>query len=384
MDMSESYKLLVVDDEEVIRDLCSEILSRQGYVVDTAENGMTALKQVAKSNYDLVLVDYNMPVMDGLELLANIKRDYPFIEVIIMTAFGTIQNAIDAMKKGAYDFVLKPFNADQIDVVVRNCLEKIYLDKENEELRRFNKKLQEIQDIKDKFIAITSHELRTPLSHVKGYLGILNDDSVNSITPHERREFWGIVHSAVEQLEHIVSNMYGIAMIDNGNLQIDKADFDINQLLEQMVHEYQLTLKNRKQQLYVSLSDQSVHYFGDRLKIKQMCSALIDNAIKFTPDNGEISLITRTDQNYFNITIKDSGIGIPEEELGKIFEKFYEVQNTDHHTTHRTNFMGGGLGLGLSIARAIAEAHGGGIKVSSKVNAGSIFQIFLPRENYIL
>jgi len=381
--MSDSHKLLVVDDEEVIRDLCREILSRQGYLVDTAENGMIALKQVARSNYDLILVDYNMPIMDGLELLGNIKRDYPFIEVIIMTAFGTIQNAIDAMKKGAYDFILKPFNADQIDVVVRNCLEKINLDKENQELRRFNKKLQEIQDMKDKFIAITSHELRTPLSHIKGYLGILGDATLSNIKTEERREFWTIVHAAVEQLEHIVSNMYEIAQIDNGGLQIDKTDFDINQLLEHMAHEYQLTLKNRKQKFYVSLCDQNVHLFADRLKIKQMCSAIIDNAIKFTPDGGDIHLSTQTNQNYFTISIKDSGIGIPADELGKIFEKFYEVQNTDHHTTHPTNFMGGGLGLGLSIAKAIAEAHGGGIKVASKVNEGSTFQIFLPRENYI-
>lgn len=381
--MNNSNKLLVVDDEEVIRDLCREILSRQGYGVDTAENGMAALKKVARSNYDLVLVDYNMPVMDGLELLGNIKRDYPFVEVIIMTAFGTIRNAIEAMKKGAYDFILKPFNADQIEVVVRNCLEKVHLDKENQELRRFNQKLQEIQEMKDKFIAITSHELRTPLSHVKGYLGILNDNSdANSTT--ERKEYWNVVHAAVEQLEHIVSNMYGIALIDNGGLRIEKSDFDINQLLEQMVQEYQLTLKKRKQRLFVALCDESIQYYGDRLKIKQMCNALIDNAIKFTPDGGKIYLTTQIDEDYYKVTVRDNGIGIPEEELGKIFEKFYEVQNTDHHTTHKTDFMGGGLGLGLSIAKAIAEAHGGGIKVSSKLNEGSEFQVFLPHENYYI
>lgn len=376
--MSKTNRLLVVDDEEVIRDLCSEILSRQGYTVDTAENGMAALKKVEKNTYDVVLVDFNMPLMNGLELLETVKRDLPHIEVIIMTAFGTIQNAIEAMRKGAYDFVLKPFNADQIQVVVKKCIDKIELGKENKELRKVNQKLRDIQEMKDKFIAITSHELRTPLSHVKGYIGILNDEIAETIPEEEKSEFWNIIYAAIEQLEHIVTNMYSIARIDNGTLRIDRSKFDLNDLMMQLVNEYKLTLKKRDQKLILNLTEQVREYYGDRMRVKQMCNALIDNAIKYTQDGGKIEINTECKDKHCIIEVNDNGIGIPKDELGKIFEKFYEVQNSDHHTTSRSDFMGGGMGLGLSIAKAIAEAHGGGIKVDSKENRGSSFQIYLP------
>lgn len=378
--MSDARSLLIVDDEQVIRDLCSELLAREGYAVESAENGMTALKMIRKSNFDVVLVDVNMPVMNGIELLESIKRDYPHLEVIIMTAFGTIQNAIEAMRKGAFDFILKPFNLDQIQVVTKKCIEKIDRDKENQELRNVNEKLREIQEMKDKFIAITSHELRTPLSHIKGYVGILNDELADSIPEKDKKEFWKIVKSAVEQLEHIVNNMYGIAKIDNQGVRVKKQKFNLHEMLKQMKTEYQLTLTERRQRLNLSLSGDFTIFHGDRLKVKQMCTALIDNAIKYTPDGGDICLSTSQDKNYCIVTVSDNGIGIPQDKLGQIFEKFYEVQDTDYHSTSQTDFLGGGIGLGLSIAKAIAEAHGGGIKVISKVNEGTNFKIFLPWE----
>jgi signal transduction histidine kinase len=109
-----------------------------------------------------------------------------------------------------------------------------------------------------------------------------------------------------------------------------------------------------------------------------MVSELLQNAIKFTPDGGRIDLYLQQEGEFGVITVRDTGVGIAPEDLGRIFEKFYEVQSSDHHSSSKTGFMGGGLGLGLSLARAIAEAHDGGIKVRSEPNKGSTFQIFLP------
>jgi signal transduction histidine kinase len=117
--------------------------------------------------------------------------------------------------------------------------------------------------------------------------------------------------------------------------------------------------------------------YADRLKIKVLVSELLQNAIKFTPNHGAISLALGEEGDFAVISVRDTGVGIQPEDLGKIFEKFYEVQNSDHHSSSKTGFMGGGLGLGLSLARAIAETHDGGIKVTSKPGEGFTFQVYL-------
>jgi signal transduction histidine kinase len=112
-----------------------------------------------------------------------------------------------------------------------------------------------------------------------------------------------------------------------------------------------------------------------------MMAELVQNAIKFTPDGGRIEVLLLQEGDFCVISVRDTGVGIEKEELGKIFEKFYEVQNTDHHSSSKIGFMGGGLGIGLSLARAIAAAHQGGIKAVSEVGKGSTFKIYLPLNN---
>ena len=164
--------ILIVDDEEVIRNICLRSLTSRGYNVIVAENGAKGLEQLHDCQIDIVFTDYKMPIMNGIELLERIKVDYPHVEVIMMTAFATIESAIQAMKNGAYDFILKPVKPDQIRLVTEKCLEKLRLDDENKKLKDANRKLLDLQEMKDKFIAITSHELRTPVSHLKGYIDI--------------------------------------------------------------------------------------------------------------------------------------------------------------------------------------------------------------------
>lgn len=164
-------KILIVDDERVVRHICQLSLETERYTIFAAENGIKAMEWLrSEPEIAIVLSDLKMPGMTGLELLNAIKRDFPHVEVIIMTGFATIENAIEAMKLGAHDFLLKPLKAEQIRLVINKCREKIALSQENLALKRANEKLHELQTAKDKFIAITSHELRTPVSHLKGYL----------------------------------------------------------------------------------------------------------------------------------------------------------------------------------------------------------------------
>ena len=372
-------KILIVDDERVVRHVCQLSLEQDHYTILVADNGIKAMELLrSEPDIAIVLSDFKMPGMTGFELLNAIKRDFPHIEVIIMTGFATIENAIEAMKLGAYDFLLKPLKAEQIRLVINKCREKISLSQENLTLKRANEKLRELQIVKDKFLAITSHELRTPVSHLRGYLSILNGDDFLLLSPAEKHDCMSVINAAVLDLEQIVTDMFDLIELEQGAMVLKRESFALNELLEQIEHEFRRALQERRQTLTLRRCLEPCMIAADRLKVKIMVSELIQNAIKFTPDQGQIELSLQVEGDFYVIIVADTGVGIKQEKMGAIFEKFYEVQHSNHHSTSKTGFMGGGMGLGLSLARAIAEAHDGGIKVSSEVGKGSIFQVFLP------
>jgi len=373
--------VLIVDDEKVIRHVCQLSLEKAGYHLELAEHGMQAIELLhAGREFDIILTDLKMPALDGMALLKTVKRDYPHIEVVIMTGFATIESAIDAMKLGAYDFILKPLKTDQIRMVVNKCSEKIRLSQENVALRRANAKLRELKVMKEKFIAITSHELRTPVSHLRGYLNIITDQAFETLGEHDKKECQRVMHNAVADLEQIVTNMFDILRLEHDAEFLKKEDASLNEIVGEVVQEFQLVARERRLRISRQEFLKEYEVYADRVKVKGMIAELAQNAVKYTPDGGRIDFFMGEEENFYVVNLQDTGVGIAEGELGRIFEKFYEVQNTDYHSTSKRSFMGGGLGLGLSLARAIAEAHGGGIRVSSELNKGSLFQILLPKK----
>ncbi len=373
--------VLIVDDEKVVRHVCQLSLEKDGYNLEIAEHGLKAIELLhERRDFDIILTDLKMPGLDGMSLLKTVKNDYAHIEVIIMTGFATIEAAIEAMKLGAYDFILKPLKSDQIRMVVNKCNEKIRLSQENVALRQANARLRELQVMKEKFIAITSHELRTPVSHLKGYLSILTDHTFEALTDHDREECLRVIHNAVNDLEQIVTNMFDILRLEYDIDFLRKENINLNDLVAEVVEDFQLPGRERHLSITAEKFLTNHHIYADRVKVKGMIAELAQNAVKYTPDGGRIDFSIGEEGNFYLINVQDSGVGIAESELGKIFEKFYEVQNTDYHSTSKISFMGGGLGLGLSLARAIAEAHGGGIRASSELNKGSLFQILLPKK----
>jgi signal transduction histidine kinase len=192
-----------------------------------------------------------------------------------------------------------------------------------------------------------------------------------------------VITNAVDDLEDVVTDMHKLIRLESSDAKLKVEHLDINSLIDPIIDSYALIIKKRKQKLVINKCDESLIVLADRTHIKGIISELVQNAVKFTDNEGEIIVTTRPEGEYGVLSVKDNGIGIEASEKGKIFEKFYEIQDSNHHHTSKVAFMGGGLGLGLPSVRAMVEAHGGGIKVMSEEGKGSEFIVYLPLHNEV-
>ncbi|MBN2423410.1 MAG: response regulator [Calditrichaceae bacterium] len=381
MENNHSPKILLIEDEEDIRQSYVDMLDIFGYDLETAANGKEGLDLIKKTPFDIVITDLNMPVMNGLEVLRWVKKEYPLIEVIVITGFATIENAISAMKQGAFDYITKPVSIDHVKIVITKCLRQIKAKKENKELRDLNEKLSELNELKNKFITITNHELRTPLAVLKGYIDILELD----LEDHENgeiKEYLSIASNTVNDMIDMIENIHDLSHLKNLSMQQHKTKFDLNKIIEKVQREIGILFEKRNLPLIVNKDHEPVYINADARQIHRAIRELLHNALKFT-EEGQVSVsIKNVDpKDRVFISVQDSGIGIPEDKVDLIFEPFYEVQNVMHHFTSKTDFMGGGIGVGLSLVKELIESNGGELAVESIPGKGSTFTIILPKNN---
>ncbi len=375
-------KILVIEDEEDVRESYLDMFEFFGYEVDSAPNGREGVVKVTNNDYEIVITDLNMPEMDGIEVLKMVKKNKPYIEVIVITGYATLENAIKAMKIGAYDYFTKPIDLELVKIVLSKCIQSIKARKENEELKTLNQKLTELNELKDKFITVTNHELRTPLTVLKGYLDLI-DMFLPEDSDKDLIEALNISKETMKEMVTIIEHLHDLSFFDYGKKNYTKNEFVLTELLQTIYNEMKVLFKNRQIKFNFTLEGDPVKVVGDQERLKRSLRELLQNALKFTNENGEVSLIYAANNRGKNVFVKviDSGIGIPVDKQDMIFEPFYEVQNSIHHTTSKVDFMGGGIGLGLTLAKQVIESHDGQIVVESELNKGSIFTVVLPIKN---
>jgi len=381
--MSEKIaRILIIEDEDDVRESYQDMFEFFGYEVDSAPNGREGIVKVTNNDFDIVITDLNMPEMDGIEVLKVIKKNKPYIEVIVITGYATLENAIKAMKIGAYDYFTKPIDLEHVKIVLAKCVQSIKARKENEELKGLNKNLTELNELKDKFITITNHELRTPLTVLKGYLDLI-DMFLPENADEDLIEALDISKETMKELVTIIEHLHDLSFFDYGKKDYTKTEFLLTELLQTIFNEMKVLFKNRNIDFNFSQEGDPVKIIGDQARLKRSLRELLQNALKFTSENGEVNLIYAANDNGKNAFVKivDSGIGIPVDKQEMIFEPFYEVQNSIHHTTSKSDFMGGGIGLGLTLAKQVVESHDGQIVVESEPDKGSIFTVVLPYKN---
>lgn len=357
--------VLVIDDEESMRDSCSQILAKDGFRPETAEDGTVGLEKVQNVNPDLVLIDLKMPGINGFEVLDRVKEYDPNIISIVITGYATIESAVEAMKKGAYDFLPKPFTPDQLRIIIKRGLERRRLIQEAESLRREKKIMEE------NFITMVSHQLRSPLSTIVQYFEVILGGMAGRVEP-KQEEMLSKAKNRLESLMDLINDWLDLAQMNKGQIVENLRLLSLKKVLEDIIEFIKPSAQ--KENIGLELIPYSGHdcVRGDEEKLKQVFSNLITNAILYNKPNGSIKISLNEKEDFMAVHVEDTGIGIPKEHLPFIFDQFYRIKKSEVKKAK-------GTGLGLSIAKKIVEVHGGAIEVTSELDKGSTFTVFLPK-----
>ncbi len=373
---AEQRLILIIDDEESVVDALAEFFSMRGYEVETSVTARQALGLIHEKNFGIVICDLRLPGMNGVDLLDHVAEANPETVFIIMTGYASVQSAVEAMKKGAYDYVVKPFSMYELEKTVRLGLEKQKLARENLELSHLMRKLIEIDQIKSNIISTVSHEFRTPLMSLRGYLTMLTSflDKGEHLGQNESKWLGGMKDN-LGRLEMLILNLLLMTEANAGELLIADESVDISEVIRESMD--RVGPMTKAKDISIDFVEGNKGWIkGDTEKLSVAVTNLIENAVKFNLESGriEIGVSETVDPDGFRVSILDTGIGIPDDKINSIFNSF-----TQADMTHTRRFAG--VGLGLSVAKAIVEAHGGSIDVISKPGQGSTFFVWLPRRN---
>jgi two-component system phosphate regulon sensor histidine kinase PhoR len=474
-------KILVVDDEKVIREGCREVLTLEGYEVVLAENGEQGLKMIEEVHFDVALLDLMMPGISGFDVLSHIKALHPDTSIIVITGYATLEHSIEAMKNGAFDFIPKPFSPDQLRVVVSKAIEhtgalkdianeksrmrvlinllangvmvtdaekKVVLANpafmkimgfkgddiigrpftelvQQEQLRQMVEHvfsiseseitelteeleikksgedgtatyvarcrpfrdrigrnlgtitvlsdityLKDINQRQSDFVSMVAHEIRSPMNSVMAQIKVVQDGLAGNVT-QKQGEILGRASEKINGLVSLSSELLDMASKEAGLIVLERTECDMTKVLKDQVDFHQPKAQAKGIQLKLDPLPDLPPVLANKQNMEEVLSNLITNAINYTPGNGKITVSARPEKHHLCISVSDTGLGIAEEELGRIFDRFYRVKN------EKTRYIIG-TGLGLSIVKSIVEAHDGMIQVESKPDHGSTFVVYIP------
>lgn len=229
--------------------------------------------------------------------------------------------------------------------------------------------LERLQRMRSQFLANVSHELRTPIFAIQGFIETLLNGAIND--PKVNKNFLEKANNHTVNLNNLLNDLIDISMIESGEMRMSYRYFDINTFVNNIINEFSPMAGEKNIKINFSPTEEGLQVFGDKDKLRQVFGNLLQNAIKYT-DEGNVEILIENDKKFVNITIKDTGIGIPEEDLNRVFERFYRVDKARSRAV-------GGTGLGLAIVKHIIEAHNSKILVKSKPGEGSEFSFKLKK-----
>ncbi|MBD2518892.1 hybrid sensor histidine kinase/response regulator [Nostoc sp. FACHB-973] len=373
MSVVENYKIdriLAVDDTRDNLILVQTILESEGYEVDLAPDGITALGKIEQSPPDLILLDVMMPGMDGYEVTRRIRNNpaiTSYIPILLITAFHE-SSVVEGLDAGADDFIRKPFDTDELLARVRSLLRlKHSLDEQQKMARQ-----------REDFVSRLTHDLRTPLVAADRMLNLFEMETFCKISPEMKTAIAVMIRSN-QNLMLMVNTLLEVYRFEAGKKTLNWEVCDLPEVAQEVVseiialtNEKGLTLKVDTSKLD-PLDKNAGIVMGDRLELRRVLYNLIANAIKFTDTGGiTVRIFEKSPhskhQDWVTIEVEDTGYGIAPEDQATIFERFRQGRNKRS-----------GSGLGLHLSHRIVEAHTGTIQVASEVGKGSLFTVQLPK-----
>lgn len=352
--------ILVVDDDHAVCNFISTLLNKYGYSVIACESGKEALAKLQDNKIDAVLTDIIMPEVSGVEILEKIHNTNPDIPVILMTGYPDVDTAVDAIKKGVFDFIVKPYKPERIIYSLEKALKYkrlVEMEKDYKNiLEEFNQEMETlIAERTMNLMALTvADRVRNPAT-VIDYIGkkMLQRKDISE----DFKENLISIIEETEKLQNIVRDFHNLLKSKESKFRYE----DINEVMESVIP----TIKEEAVELIVNLSEHPLKINMQRSLLKIAVSLLIRNSIEATPENGRVYVETYRDKDNVVLAISDEGYGIPEEAIDKIFEPFF---STKKH----------GFGMGLPLVKQIVSEHLGEINVESELGKGTTFRLIFP------
>jgi signal transduction histidine kinase len=356
--------VFVIDDDEIIRLSCEQILQKSGYKVETFGNGYEGIERLKQVRPPLLVVDIKMPELDGFEVIKIVRKFDPDIVIVVITGYATIETAVDAMKMGAYDFLPKPFTPSELRLIINRGFERWRLAHEAQLLRR------QKEEVERKFITLVSHQLKGPLGAVKQYLDVLLYTYRDRL-PGETVEWISRSQVRIAEMLSLIQDWLMMAKLDRGALCDRNASSDLAKIVETILQEYRQLPSAADVKLSAEMAPELGLVRGDAVTLNMLVGNLVSNAVKYNRPGGSVKIRALREDKWITLEVSDTGLGIPLASRPHLFEEFYRVR-----TPETENIPG--TGLGLVICKRIVDELGGSIEVNSKEGEGTTFVVRLP------
>ena len=380
-----ALQILMIEDNKDHAFLTLKMLERSfpAARIEIAETAAQAFEKVSAQPWDIILSDYNLPDKDGLSILKELKERNCDIPFVIMTGAGDEKLAVEAMQAGAYNYLVKDeVYLSTLPRVIQDAMVKHADRKERERLQqeireknfaleRANEELKKLDQLKSEFIASVSHEFRTPLNSIRESIALISEGVVKLGDKQGDRVF-EIAKNNVNRLALLIDDLLDFAKLEAGRMRMDKQQYDMLLIIQEVIDSMKGLAEKKGIKLVCQPDSSRPFIHADKSRLVQVLMNLVDNAIKFTPPGGSITVHMAAKGSQVKVAVEDTGVGIPSDHLVKIFDKFEQVRY--HHPGTEIR----GTGLGLAISKQIVELHGGQIWAESEAGKGSQFVFTLP------
>ena len=363
--------ILVVDDDEEGLVYARSVLEKAGRQVIAVSSARAACEEIRRHEFAVVVSDLRLAEGSGLDIIAFAREHSPLSVGVIVTAYGSVDSALQALREGAFDYVLKPFTSEVLFAAVRRALEhhrlKAALVRQTVRLEdsrsRLGRHLRLLENI--------SHEFKNPLSVVYGYATHLLHQEASVRRPEDLRQGLSTIRKGAERLTALLGELLDAVRLTNGKIELHIEMVTAWALIQEAVAEHCLAAQARGLCLQCEgLPDSRLLVRADIHRVQQVLANLIANALKFTRPGGAIRVSITPEAGFVRFCVRDTGVGIAPQDLALIFERFYQAGKPADQQP--------GLGLGLEISRGLVELHGGRIWAESEPAHGSSFFFTLP------